>query len=145
LRFLAGFLGACIDQNVTHIIPRHRGQAHHGNTSRRWHPQISGLVSTRARADADALRFSGSAAGAFGFEAGRGASESTPSPSRPTRSRDAVVADGVWKKESMRAVFEADAASSDVITGPGSAPVPASDVCGGERTTDLSLIDVVEE
>ena len=108
-------------------------------------PQIGGLVSTRAGADADALRFSGSAAGAFGFEAGRGASESTPSPSRPTRLRDAVVSDGIWKNESMCVLFKADAASSDVITAPGLLPVPASDVCGGERTRDLSLIDVVEE
>ena len=76
--FLAGFLGACIDQNVRNIIPRHRGQAHHG-------PQIGGLVSTRAGADADALRFVCFGAG------GRGASEL--SPSRPACSRGAVAAD----------------------------------------------------
>lgn len=51
-------------------------------------------------AGAGAVRFSGFAAGVFGFEAGRGASELSPPPSRPTRSPDAVVSDGVWKKES---------------------------------------------
>ena len=62
-----------------------------GDTSCRWHPQISGLVSTRAGADAGAVRISGFAAGAFGFEAGRGASEL--SPSRPACSRGAGAAD----------------------------------------------------
>ena len=51
-------------------------------------------------AGAGAVRISGFAAGALGFEAGRGASELPPPQSRPTCSRDAAVADGVWKKES---------------------------------------------
>ncbi len=50
-------------------------------------PQIGGLISTRAGAGADALRFVCFGAG------GRGASESPPLPSRPTCSHGALAPD----------------------------------------------------